>query len=29
MGWFDNKSNFQSTHKEKVDVVKIEEWLEL
>lgn len=29
IGWFDDKANFKSRHNDKVDIEKIEEWLEL
>jgi len=29
MGWFDNEANFKTMHNEKIEVEKIERWLEL
>jgi hypothetical protein len=29
IGWFDNRSNFEYLHNEKVEIEKIEKWLEL
>ena len=29
MGWFDNEANFRDRHNEKIDIERVEQWLEL
>jgi hypothetical protein len=29
MGWFDSEANFKFQHNEKIEIEKIEKWLEL
>jgi hypothetical protein len=29
LGWFDDQANFKTAHNEKVEIEKIERWLEL